>query len=67
MSKMCPKCGNRVFGSADLYCYIDGEKAIEVDENCQCGRELDPQDRFCPRCGRKKVGVSKESNDPKRP
>jgi len=55
----CPKNCRSYYGKEDSFCYVCGEKLIiSPDPKCDCGEELQPYDRFCPKCG-KEVNYAK--------
>lgn len=51
MRMNCPKCGRPGYADDDRYCYADGTALVETTKCGACGRNLDPMDEFCPRCG----------------
>ena len=47
----CPKCKSTLHERGDKFCYLDGTE-LKVGQIHDCGRELGPHDRFCPKCGK---------------
>lgn len=51
-NKICPECRAILHAPDDVFCYKDGTRLEERPAH-DCGRELGPHDKFCPKCGRK--------------
>lgn len=47
----CPKCKSTLHASGDKFCYADGTE-LSILATHDCGREVGPYDKFCPRCGK---------------
>ena len=49
--KFCPTCTMSFLEDEVEYCYMDGTKLVAMRTH-ECGRQLHPADRFCPKCGK---------------
>jgi uncharacterized Zn finger protein (UPF0148 family) len=50
-TKHCPKCKTTLVAVDDEFCYRDGTRLVNMPIH-DCGRELGPFDKFCPKCGK---------------